>query len=107
MININGMSFSGQNISIKNNQIYIDGKRIDEQFEEQKTFNITVDSPVSKLEVDNAESIEIKGDVGTVKSTNGNVNISGTVSGDVKTVNGNVKAASIEGDVRTVNGNIR
>ena len=106
MININGMSFSGNNIQISNNKIYIDGKRIDEQFEDQKTFNVVVDGPLSKLDVDNAESIEIKGDVGSVKTTNGNVKVSGLVQGDVKTVNGNVSAINIEGKVSTVNGNI-
>jgi hypothetical protein len=106
MININGMSFSGSNISISNNKIYVDGKRVDEQFEDQKTFNIVVDGDLSKLEVDNAESIEIKGDAGSVKTTNGNVEVSGSISGDVKTVNGNVRSINIEGKVSTVNGNI-
>ena len=106
MININGMSFNGSNISISNNKIYVDGKRVDEQFEDQKTFNIVVDGPLSKLDVENAESIEIKGDVGSIKTTNGNVQVSGSVNGDVKTVNGNVNAINIDGKVSTVNGNI-
>ena len=107
MININGMSFSGNNIQITNNKIYVDGKLLDgTQLEDAKIFNIVVDGPLSKLDVDNAESIEIKGDAGTVKTTNGNVKVSGSINGDVKTVNGNVSAINIEGKVSTVNGNI-
>jgi hypothetical protein len=107
MININGMSFTGSKVQITNNKIYIDGKLLDEShLEDAKVFNIIVDGPLSKLDVENAESIEIKGDVGSVKTTNGNVQVSGSVNGDVKTVNGNVNAINIDGKVSTVNGNI-
>jgi DUF4097 and DUF4098 domain-containing protein YvlB len=108
MININGMSFSGQNIQITNNRIYIDGKLIeDPEAVESKTINITVDGNVSKLEVDNAESVTVTGDAGSVKTVNGNVRVGASIQGDVKTVNGNVTADVIEGRVSTVNGNIR
>lgn len=107
MININGINFHGQNIQITNNKIYVDGNLLDgDQLEDSKIFNIIINGPLSKLDVDNAESIEIRGDAGTVKTTNGNVKISGSVQGDVKTVNGNVSAINIEGKVNTVNGNI-
>lgn len=107
MININGQSFSGQNIQITNNRIYIDGKLIeDQEVVESKNIYITVDGNVSKLEVDNAETISVTGDANTIKTTNGNVRVVGVVHGDVKTVNGNVSAINIEGKVSTVNGNI-
>jgi hypothetical protein len=108
MININGMSFSGQNIQITNNRIYIDGKLIeDQEAVESKIIHIMVDGNVSKLEVDNAESVTVTGDAGSVKTVNGNVRVGASIQGDVKTVNGNVTADVIEGGVSTVNGNIR
>lgn len=107
MININGMSFQGQNIQITNNKIYIDGKLIeDQEVVESKKIYITVDGNVSKLEVDNADLVSVTGDAGTIKTTNGNVRVVGIVHGDVKTVNGNVSAINIDGKVSTVNGNI-
>lgn len=106
MISINGQNFKGQNIQISNNKIYIDGKRVDKQFEDDKVFNIEVEGPLSKLDVDNAESIIVNGDCGNAKSTNGNIKITGDIAGDVKTTNGNVSANVINGKVTTTNGNI-
>lgn len=103
-VTINGESYSGRDITIKNGVVTIDGVRQDGAHKEQ-TLNITV-----------------KGDVGTLSTTSGDVVVNGyvvglkTVSGDVdccdvkadvQTVSGDVNAAVIHGSVKTISGDIR
>jgi hypothetical protein len=109
-ININGnnitISSNSKNISIINGRIFIDGKEqtLDKDI---KTFNITINGNIDKLDIDYCESINITGDVNECKSTNGNINITGDIKSDCKTTNGNVKANNIFGSVKTVNGDIK
>ena len=109
--NINGKSFTyngSGNLSIVNNKVYIDGKEFEDlDLIESKEIIINIDSNVSSLEVDNCSSINVSGEVGKINTTNGNISCS-SISGNVKTVNGNVfSSGNILGKVKTVNGNIQ
>jgi len=57
------------------------------------------------LQVDNCDSIVVKGDCNTVQTTNGNI-VCGNVTGDVTTKNGNATCENVNGSVTTKNGNI-
>jgi hypothetical protein len=103
MIIINGVSYSGNSVTILNNKVIIDGKSVESN---DKIINIEVNGNIDSLDVDNCESIKVKGDVGKVKSTNGNVKIEGSVNGDVSTTNGNISCFDVKGSVSTKNGNI-
>ena len=105
MIKVNGKSYTGNNVSIINNEVFIDGKKA-EQSEDTKVINITVDANIEKLDVDYCDKLEINGDCRNVISKNGNLEIKGNVTGDVTNKNGNVICREVGGDVATKNGNV-
>lgn len=80
-ITINGKTYTGNNISINNNQVYIDGKLQDEVDDDRK-IELTILSNVDKIISE--ESIYIKGNV------SGNVEAKVNVNCD--DVDGNVNA---------------
>ena len=103
---INGKKYEGQNLSIINNRVIIDGKDVTDKDDDSKVINIHCESDINSIEVDNCNKLEVLGDAGHITTTNGNVIIGGNVSGDVKTTNGNVKCENINGSVSTKNGNV-
>jgi hypothetical protein len=104
---INGryINLTGQNVSITDNGIYVNGKPI-EQFDESQVpvLRIEITGNVESLTTENGE-VTVNGRVGTVVSKNGNVNCQ-TVEGNVESKNGNVMCGKIMGDCDTKNGNI-
>jgi len=103
MININGKSYSGNNVTIKNNKIYIDG--VNQTPVNDKVINITVDGNISKLDVDECEQIIVHGDCSKVSTMSGDVKC-GNVTGNVKTMSGDVECGNVGGDVETMSGDI-
>ena len=53
------------------------------------------------------ENIKIVGDVGNVKTTSGDVEISGNVTGSIQTMSGDVKCKTVGGSVTTMSGDIK
>lgn len=86
-ININGSSYSGSNVSIINGVV-------------------TVDGVVQKQQIGHTVNVTITGDVERIENASGEVLVKGNVTGNVKTVSGNVKCGSIGNDVQTVSGNV-
>lgn len=76
---VNGKSytFSGSNISIRNGDIIANGKSI--VITEDKVITININGNIENLEVDNCNSISVVGQVGSIETTNGDVDISGNV----------------------------
>ena len=101
---INNKNYSGRNISVNNGNVIIDGKSIEI---EEKEINISVTGNIDSLKVTSCNELQIKGYVNTVETTSGDIDIEGNVSGNVKTVSGDVRCEYITGDVKTVSGNIR
>lgn len=104
MITINNKTYKGNNVTIVNNQIYIDDKLADTK--DEKNIKISIDGDVDTLNIDHCDEILINGDCGSVKCGNGNVKC-GNVGGNVKSTNGNVKCGNVDGDIKTTNGNIK
>lgn len=104
MITINGKIYSGNSISVNNDIVIIDGKRVDD--DDKKVINIKVEGNIETLDVDYCDEINITGDCKTVTSKNGNIQVKGNVSGDVTSKNGNIVCRDVTGDVETKNGNI-
>lgn len=102
---INGVSITGKNVQVINNRIIVDGK---DMTPDEKEININIDGHLNSLDVHNANSIVVQGDVtGNVKSHNGDVQIGGFVMGDVESHNGNISCSNVQGSVKTKNGNIQ
>lgn len=104
---VNGryVNLTGQNVSITDNGIYVNGKPIEEFDESQvPVLRIEITGNVESLTTENGE-VTVNGRVGTVVSKNGNVNCQ-TVEGNVESKNGNVMCGKIMGDCDTKNGNI-
>ena len=97
------INIKGNNVSIINNKIFVDGKEIGT---EEKEINIIVEGNLDKLEVDCCNSIKVNGVTKDVEASNGNITISGDVKGNVNNINGNIIAKVINGNCKTKNGDI-
>jgi len=108
VVNVNGnrsIAASGNNIVFANGKVFVDGREITPEGE-GKEINVTVEGDITSLNVNACNEMHITGNVGSVKTVNGNVKIEGDVSGDVKATSGNIVCKKIGGNVDTVSGNI-
>ena len=103
-IKVNGVSYSGNNVTIKNNKVIIDGKNVTP---DSKNIEIQVVGNINSLMVETCDVIEVEGNVGELKSTNGNVDLNGSVNGNVSSVNGDINCGDVGGSVKTNNGDIK
>jgi len=101
---INGNSYVGNNVTIKGNKVIIDGK---DCTPDSKDISIKIEGNINEISVDYCDSFDMVGDANKVTTTNGNIQITGAVSGDVTTTNGNISCAEVKGSVKTHNGNIK
>lgn len=104
---VNGryVNLTGQNITITDRGMFVNGKPIEEFDDSQvPVLKIEITGNVESLTTENGE-VTVNGRVGTVVSKNGNVNCQ-TVEGNVESKNGNVMCGKIMGDCDTKNGNI-
>lgn len=101
---INGVTYTGNNIQIVNNNVIIDGES---NIISAPVINIEITGDLGSLKCHNAERIQITGSVlKDVNTHNGNVSVQGSVVGNVQTHNGTVNSGTIQGSVTTRNGNI-
>jgi hypothetical protein len=120
-ISINGQSFTGNNIQIKNNKIFVDGEEVNPD-DKAKVINISINGMVNNVTIDHCHDVEIDGNVDSVNTSSGDISISGSASaiynnsgdvlvsgdihGEVITTSGDVKCKNIVGDIKTVSGDI-
>lgn len=106
-INGNSIKVSGNNITVINDKVFVDGQEVELGNTKHTLFNIVVEGNTQEIS-GNFEKIVIKGDAGTVTSTNGDINVRGNVTQDVSTNNGDVTIKGhVHGNVKTLNGNIK
>ncbi len=105
-ISINGRSYSGNNVSISNGVVTIDGQ-VQLDGAKLPTITINVQGNLDSLKVDSCREVDVTGDVNNLQTMSGDVRVSGSVFGRVETLSGNVKAGSIAGNVKTLSGNIK
>lgn len=102
---VNGVSYSGKSITIKNNQVIIDGKNVDPQ--DSKVITIVVEGDITHLNADRCDSISVTGSTGSISTMSGDVTVGGEVHGNVKTMSGDVDCGDIGGEVSTMSGDIK
>ncbi len=103
-MDINGVKYSGKNITIKNNKVIVDGKDVTP---DGKEINIKILSHIDKIDVDQCNKIEVTGNVGSIQTTSGDVSVTGDIKGNLKTMSGDIKIkGSITGNVNTMSGDV-
>lgn len=111
-ITIGGSVIARQNIGtmvISGGKITVDGKDINELDAvdpDEKVINITIQGDVDHLDVDYCNKLEVTGNVRRVKATQGDIEIHGSVSGDVHANMGNINCGDVEGDCHANMGSI-
>lgn len=103
-VTINGVTYSGNNVTIVNGKVIIDGDDFTPDF---KNIEIIIEGNIDKLKVDSCDKIMVNGTVGEVKSVSGDIEILGNVEGNVTTTSGDVKCGNINGSVKTISGDIK
>jgi phage tail tape-measure protein len=101
---INGRVYSGRNICVANDgTVTVDGEVASGTA--NVPVNITVTGAVSEV---TGVNVSLKcASAGTVTLTTGDVHVTGAVTGNVHTTNGDVTTGSVGGDVMVVNGDVR
>lgn len=78
----NGKTYVGNSISIVNNVVYVDGKKV--EGDDSKEINITVEGNIESLSVEAmVNTMEVKGDVTNLKTVSGYINCR-NVKGDIQ-----------------------
>ena len=104
-VNARYVNLTGQNITITDRGMFVNGKPIEEFDDSQvPVLKIEITGNVESLTTENGE-VTVNGRVGTVVSKNGNVNCQ-TVEDNMESKNGNVIVTTCHGDCDTKNGNI-
>ena len=104
MIRINNTSFSGNNIVINGNKIIIDGKDVTP---DSKEIIIMVNANIETLRIDYANNIKVVGNIGSIQTSSGDVNIDGDVTGSIQTSSGDVDCGNVSGNINTSSGDIK
>lgn len=113
---------SNGSVVVSNGEVWINGQQVQIA---QNVRNITIEiaGNINDLQVDACNSVSVHGNVGTIRTGSGNVNVTGNVDrdvqtgsgeievgenvgGNVTTGSGDVSATSINGAVRTASGDI-
>lgn len=119
IVNVNGHSVVGRNVTIINGKVIVDGKPVD--IPEAKEIHVTVEGDLGSLKLD-AGQVTVHGSAGEIQVDSGSVSVGMDVKGEIEvsqgkvtcqdvysdvTVDiGSVKAATIHGSVHTKTGTI-
>ena len=106
IINGKKINYTGT-LTVINGKFFVDGKEVtdwESLDKDQKHIDIKVEGDIDRLQVDDCDSVTITGNCNKVKTVSGDVEI----GGDVESVSGNIDiSGNVSGDVKTVSGNIR
>lgn len=100
---INGVTYSGNSVSVNNGNVIIDGKGVNVV---SKNINISVNGDIKNLDVDSCNMLKVGGNVDWLNTVSGDVEVKGDIKNNVKTVSGDVFCMNIGGNVSTVSGDI-
>lgn len=101
-VTINGISYSGNNISMSNGNVIVDGKIIES---DDKQIFIKVEGNIQSLNIPSCKKLEVNGDVGSLVTVSGEVKCQ-NVGGSIKTTSGDVNCLTVAGDVNTTSGDV-
>jgi hypothetical protein len=101
---INGNTYIGSSIIISNNKVIVNGQDVTP---DGKEINIKVEGNINELKVDACNNINVNGDVQSVSTKSGDIDVSGNVNGSVSTISGDVNCGSVGGSISTISGDIK
>ncbi len=104
-ITINGKVFKGNNVSMRNGVVIIDGVEQGEDFSKEQIINVEIHGNVDELSTGsgNVTTLSAK----SVKTGSGNISVSGSIEGDASTVSGDIDSDIIKGNASSMSGNIK
>lgn len=103
-VTINGVTITAQgSITVVNNRVFVNGQDVTP---DAKQITIQVTGDVPQLTVDACHLLTVTGNVGSLKSTSGDVQVQGLVQQSVTTVSGDVECADVGGGVSTTSGDV-
>ena len=105
---INGKTFKGNNISIIDGVVYVDGKAADESNASiNTTIIVKITGNVDSISTASGD-VEVTGHAGKISTGSGNVSTGGGCAGAIFTSSGDVDInGQVCGSVKTKSGNIR
>lgn len=98
-------SYTGNNISIINGEVIVDGVKVDDFGNTNNSINITVNGHVDKIE-NEVGDIEVHGDSGTIDLDTGDISIDGDVSGSIYLDVGDIDCGNVSGNIKVDTGDI-
>lgn len=101
-VTINGKTYKGTNVSVVNDEVIIDGNKV----ESGTRINITIIGDAESVSLQTGD-ISIKGNVTTLKCQTGDINIEGNVLGNVSLQTGDISCKQISGNASTHCGDMR
>lgn len=104
IITINGNTFSGSNIIVTNGKVLINGKDVTP---DSKEINISVVGNIEQLKVDACNKVSVEGNVQSISTKSGDVEVSGDVDGSISTMSGDVDCGHVKGSVSTMSGDVK
>lgn len=102
-VTIDGRSFSGTNISIKNNKVIVDG--VVQEGDLTGPISVAVSGDIDKIDAGSCDTLVAGGNVGSIKSGSGDIDC-GDVSGDIQTGSGDVDCNNVGGQIQTGSGDV-
>lgn len=105
-IRINGIDIvAGRSITVNGNRVFVDGKDVTP---DAKDIRIEVAGDIETLRADACNNIAVTGNVGSVATQSGDVDVGGNVGGSVQTMSGDVDCGGIiGGSVSTMSGDVK
>lgn len=102
-ITINGNSYSGNNIVVKNGRVSVDGNDVTP---DAKAINISVVGNVESIKVDICDAVSVSGNVNSISTRSGDIVVEGDVLGGIQTMSGDVDCNEVKGSVSSMSGDI-
>ena len=105
MIVVNGVNYSGNNVTIFGDKVLVNGKQVD--LKGQLKVEIIVHADDATISTESG-TVTVNGNTKNIKTMSGNVSTQGYVEGNISTMSGDVTvASSVHGNVSTMSGDIR
>jgi hypothetical protein len=109
-LTVNGRQYTGRSVTQKGGRIFVDDRDVTDEVEaptNAREITIVVQGDVEKLEAYGDQRITIDGDVGSIETTSGSIDIKGIVTGNVASMSGPIVCGKVSGSVKSVSGPIQ